>query len=532
MSTAAASPLNRESSRGVYADEQMASALAYFRAGRIDKAETAYRKVLKKDPKNAGANHMLGVIARRNGRHERAIQFLIKAAKLDPQRAEILCDLGNTFKALGRHRDAIKAHRMVLSLLPNSPEAHSNLGSAYKAAGKAGKALVCFESALRMRPNDTELQYNLGNGLIAAERYNEAEDLLRQVVYDKPEHIGAQINLGVALKEQGRFDAAIKRYQKAIVANPDSAETHWNLGLTELAIGHFDTGWKEYEWRVRIPDFAMLPMTRPQWDGDALEGRTLLVHAEQGLGDTVQFARYLALVKPDGGNVVFAVQPRLMPLMQSLGGHARIVSTEDIPRHDLQSPLLSLPRLFQRGLPYEPREGRYLAPLSDRVDHWKQRLGAASGPRIGIAWQGSRDYANDARRSIPLLNFEPLARLENVRIVSLQKGDGAEQLNEMSWRDKVTDLTAEMDEQGAFTDTVAVMKSLDAVVTSDTAIAHVAGAAGVPVFLALNSLPDWRWGLTGETTPWYSSMRLFRQEKAGEWAEVFARIAAHIGKSA
>ncbi|MGB0629340.1 MAG: tetratricopeptide repeat protein [Alphaproteobacteria bacterium] len=531
MSTATAPALDRETTRGFYADEQMAAALAYFRAGRTDKAEGIYKKVAKKNAGHAGAHHMLGVIARQKGKDERAVQLLIKAAKLDPQRPEILCDLGNAFKALGRHKDAIKAHRMVLTLLPNSPEAHSNLGSAFKAAGKAGKAVACFENALKMRPSDLELKFNLGNGLIAAERYDEAEELLRQVVYENPQHMPAQINLGAALKEQGRFDAAIKRYQKAIGASPDSAEAHRNLGLSLLATGQYEAGWAEYEWRSQLPDFAMLRMTRPRWDGDPLNGRTLVVHAEQGFGDCIQFSRYIGQIDNDGGEVLFAVPPRLTSLMQGLEGNARLVPTDDIPSHDVQIPLMSLPRLYRDGLPFEHREGQYLSPLGDKVDRWKDRLGPSAGKRIGIAWQGSKGYADDARRSIPLLNFEPIARLEGVTLVSLQMGDGTEQLTELPWNDRITDFTDEMDQSGAFVDTLAVMKSLDLVVTSDTAVAHLAGAAGIPVWVALNSLPDWRWGRSGDESPWYRTMRLFRQKTAGDWSDVFVRMAAQIGEA-
>jgi tetratricopeptide (TPR) repeat protein len=525
MPTAIAPALNRETSRGLYADEQLASALAYFRAGRYDKAETIYKKILKKDAENIGALHMLGLLAQKNGRPERAIQLLIKAAKLDPRRPEILCDLGNTFKTLERHKDAIKAHRMVLTMLPNSPEAHSNLGSAYKAAGKAGKAVICFESALKMRPKDVELKYNLGNGLVASERYEEAEEILRQVVYEKPDHIQAQINLSAALKEQGRYDAATRRYQKAIAAVPDSAEAHWNHGLTLLAMGNYADGWDEYEWRTLLPGFAMQAMDRPQWQGEDLDGRTLLVHAEQGLGDTLQFIRYLSFLRNTDGEVIFACPDRLIPLVQGFAADIRVVPLNKKVPHEVQAPLMSLPRLFHETLPFEPQGGRYLDPEPDRVAHWADQLGAGAARRIGICWQGSTGYRNDGRRSIPLLNFEPLARIDNIELVSLQQGEGTEQIAEMPWRDRITDLTADMDHDGAFTDTLAVMASLDLVVTSDTAIAHLAGAAGIPVFMALCHLPDWRWSLKGQSSPWYSSMRLFRQETAGDWTSVFNQIA-------
>ena len=524
--------LNREESRGLYADEQLASALAYYRGARYDKAESIYRKVLKKEPENVGALHMLGLIAQKNGRGERAVQLLIKAATLDPSRPEILCDLGNVFKSLGRHKDAIKAHRMVLTMLPNSPEAHSNLGAAYNAAGKAGKAVVCFESALKMRPNDVELKYNLGNGLMASERYTEAEEILRQVVYEKPDHIHAQINLGAALKEEGRLDAAIRRYQKAIDAVPDSAEAHWNLALTLLATENYAEGWNEYEWRTLLPGFAMEKMDRPQWQGEALNGRTLLVHAEQGLGDTLQFARYLNLLQGLDGDVIFACADRLRKIVQPVAGNIRILSLAKRPGHDVQTPLMSLPRLFNKALPYRPTGGSYLKPDQTLSAAWREKLGAHSGRRIGIAWQGSTGYGQDGRRSIPLLNFEPLARRDDLQLVSLQQGEGAGQVADMPWRDRILDLTAAMDVDHAFTDTLAVMSSLDMVVTSDTAIAHLAGAAGIPVCVALCHLPDWRWGLKGDSSPWYDSMRLFRQEQAGDWTGVFQRISAAIAEGA
>lgn len=524
--------LNREESRGLYADDQLASALAYFRGGRFDKAEAIYKKVLKKEPQNSGALHMLGLISQKNGRTERAVQLLIKAAKLDPRRPEILCDLGNAFKALGQHKDAIKAHRMVLTMLPNSPEAHSNLGAAYNAAGKAGKAVICFESALKMRPKDVELKFNLGNGLVASERYDEAEEILRQVVYEKPDHIRAQINLCVALKEQGRYDAAIRRYEKAIIAVPDSAEAHWNHALTLLASGNFAEGWNEYEWRIQLPGFAMEKMDRPHWQGEALGGRTLLIHAEQGLGDTLQFVRYLCLMRHLDGEVIFACPDRLIKLLQPVAQNIKIVSLSKLPAHDVQSPLISLPRLFHQGMPFEPSETAYIPSDQTRVTKWREKLGKTTGRRIGIAWQGSTGYQHDGRRSIPLLNFEPLAKQAGLQLVNLQQGDGAEQISEMPWRDRIVDLTAEMDSDHAFIDTLAVMASLDMIVTSDTAIAHLAGAAGIPVCVALCHLPDWRWGLQGENSPWYKSMRLVRQEHAGDWSGVFRRISAVIAEGA
>lgn len=529
---ASAPALNREDSRGFYADDQLASALAYFRGGRYDKAEAIYRKVLKKDSANIGALHMVGLIALKKGRPERAAQLLMKAAKVAPDRPEILCDLGNAFKAMGRHKESVSAHKMVIGILPQSPEAHSNLGSAYNAAGRAEKAVASFESALKLRPRDPELMFNLGNGLIAAERQLEAEEILRQVVYERPDHIRAQINLGVALKESGRFDAALKRFQKAVAAHPDSADAHWNLGLTHLAMGHYADGWAEYEWRTQLDGFSIQQTSRPQWQGEALDGRTLLVHAEQGFGDTIQFARYLTRLKNLDGTVVFACQERLVPLIEALDDMPEIVVLGSTVAHDVQSPLLSLPRLFDDGLPLAPVDPVYIRPDPVRAAKAAAladgKSDGKSGLRIGIAWQGSSSYRHDGRRSIPLACFQPLSLLPGVTLVSLQQGDGTEQIEALSWADKIATLPESTDSDGAFVDTLAVLPELDLVVTSDTAIAHLAGAAGIPVHVALCKLPDWRWGLTGSQSPWYPGMKLFRQKDAGDWTDVFLRIARDI----
>lgn len=530
MASAPALNLNREDSRGMYADEQLAAALAYFRGGRYDKADEIYRKILKKNPANAGALHMSGLVALKRGRTERATQLLVKAAKASPDRPEILCDLGNAFKATGRHRDAIKAHKMVVDLLPKSPEALSNLGAAYKAAGKPELALEPLEAAVTLRPADPEFRFNLGNGLIAVERYEEAEAALRQVIYDKPDHVRAHINLGVSLKEMGKFDAAVERFSKAIAVSPDVPEAHWNMALMQLALGRFEEGWREYEWRGRLPGFAMQALDRPQWQGEPLNGRTLLVHAEQGLGDTVQFCRYLPKLASFGGKVIFACQDRLIPLIETLDGAPEIVPLSARPKHDVQTPLLSLPRFFNDGLPLLPDDRSYLSPDRARIAAAAEMLGPAKGLRVGIAWQGSDAYRHDARRSIPLACYELLARVDGVELISLQHGNGTEQISDIDWADRLTVLPEDIDADGAFLDTAAVIANLHMVVTSDTSIAHVAGAIGAPVTVALCNQPDWRWGYTSKTAPWYPSMRLVRQQKAHDWPGVFAEIARGLAQ--
>ncbi len=328
----------------------------------------------------------------------------------------------------------------------------------------------------------------------------------------------------------GKFDAAAERFAKAVAVSPDVPEAHWNMALMQLALGRYEEGWREYEWRSRLPGFAMQTLDRPQWQGEPLNGRTLLVHAEQGLGDTVQFCRYLPKLASFGGEMIFACQDRLIPLIETLDGAPEIVPLSARPKHDVQTPLLSLTRFFNGGLPLLPDRDAYLSPERPRVAAAARILGPARGLRVGIAWQGSDAYRHDARRSMPLACYELLARIDGVELISLQHGPGAEQIANIGWSDRLTVLPEETDADGAFLDTAAVMANLDLVVTSDTSVAHVAAAVGLPVTVALCHQPDWRWGLTSKTSPWYPAMRLVRQQKAHDWPGVFATIARGLAE--
>ncbi len=413
----------------------------------------------------------------------------------------------------------------MVELLPGSPEALSNLGAAYKAAGMAEQAVEHFRRAATARPGDVELLYNLGNGLIAAGRLEEAERLLRDVVAADPAHVRARTNLGVALNDQGRLDEAIETCRDVIALAPENADAHWNLSLALVMAGRYEEGWREYEWRRRIPDFAIRPIEGRGWDGSAYAGKTLLVHAEQGLGDSIQFARYLPEAARRGGSLVFVCQQPLKPLLGAArDGFDVRGDKESLPSFDVQAPLMSLPHLLGIAMPLWPEHGPYLHAQSERMDLWAERLHRESAMNVGICWQGRPDYKADKRRSVPLSALAPLADLDGVRLIGLQKGHGAEQLEEQAWRDRVLETGPEIDADGAFMDTAAIIAALDLVITSDTAMAHLAGALGARVWMLLAHVPDWRWGIDGTTTPWYPTMRLFRQKRPGDWVGVIAEV--------
>jgi hypothetical protein len=297
-----------------------------------------------------------------------------------------------------------------------------------------------------------------------------------------------------------------------------------------LLTGDFERGWAEYQWRWKAEQCQWRDFSQPLWDGRPLEGRTILLHAEQGLGDTIQFVRYAALVKQRGGGVVVECPTPLLSLLASCERIDRLMGRGDeLPAFDLQAPLLSLPGIFHTSLDTIPADGPYLFADPGLVGRWRQELGGIAGFKIGIAWQGNPKNPDDRNRSIPLSDFEPLAGCSAVRLLSLQKEAGTEQLQKVAGRFPVIDLGSRLDEAaGAFMDTAAVMMNLDLVVTSDTAIAHLAGALGVPVWVAISFVPDWRWLLDRSDSPWYPTMRLFRQTRLGDWAGVFEEIKAAL----
>jgi Tfp pilus assembly protein PilF len=442
-----------------------------------------------------------------------------------------------------------------------TPEAYNHLGKALRDQRRLAEAEACFREAARLRPDLAEAHYNLGVALLNQKRPAEAEASCREAARLLPQLAATHNTLGVALLDQhrlpeatacferavqlqpgnvearnnlgnafwhlGRFEEALASYAVALQAQPDFAEVHRNVALIRLLRGDFDRGWPEFEWRWRMPGVRPRTFSQPPWDGSPLQGRTILLYAEQGLGDTLQFIRYAQLARAQGARVVAECQRALLRLLARCPGIDQLVAPGDpLPPHDVRAPLLSLPYLFRTTLATIPAPVPYLEADPVLVEQWGRELAALPGFKIGINWQGNPHYPHDRQRSLPLQAFAPLAALPGVQLVSLQKGHGSEQLAAVAGAWPITDLGTRLDEAaGAFTDTAAVMKNLDLVVTSDTAIPHLAGTLGVPVWVALAKVPDWRFLLEREDSPWYPSMRLFRQQQAGDWGPIFRRIA-------
>jgi tetratricopeptide (TPR) repeat protein len=511
------------------AGDRVLAAEAHRAAGRLDKAETSLRKNLRAYPNHARTLHGLGLIARDKGRLDRAIQLLEKAVAAAPLAADIGCDLGLALKAAGRHDEAIAAQARVTDLLPNSAPAWSNHGTALSAAKRYDDAIASFTKALSLAPNTAELHYNLANAQLALGDLQGAEAAFVRTLELSPGHAGALENLGCALKEQGRLAEAEDLLRSACALYPADSDLRWNHALALLMSGKYPEGWMAYEARRAIPGFTIKPQPLPPWDGGDLAGRRLLVHAEQGFGDTIQFCRYLDRLSSLQGDIVVQVPPRLLPLMRSLKIKAEITdNTKAAARCDVEAPMMSLPHLLGPAQPFWPDDGAYLTADADRIAFWKDRLAGHDGLTIAIAWQGDPGYRADRTRSLPLAAFAPLADLPGIRLISLQQGPGRSQIAAVPWRDTILDLGEDIDQDGAFLDSAAILATADLMITSDTALAHLAGAVGAPVGVALSRIPDWRWGAQGDSCGWYSTMHLFRQETPGDWDSVFNTIATAL----
>jgi tetratricopeptide (TPR) repeat protein len=483
------------------------------------------------------------VAAQQEGNQTHALDLLLRAIDASPGDWVAHTCLGGTLRALGRLEEAIAIHRRAVEL-GGDHRAMSNLALAYREAGRVDEAIAAQTAAVARAPGEAELHGNLAGLLLAADRPAEAEEAARRALAINPT-ARFETNLGYARKEQGDFAGAAAHLRRAIARDPEDADAHWNLGLTLLAAPASPAdeaeGWAEIEWRQRIRGLGIPAAGEsaaiPRWAGDPLAGRTLLLQAEQGLGDTLQFARYARLAKAlaGAGRTILECQAPLERLLRGCDGVDTVVARgAALPPVDVRAGLFSLPGFLGGRTPGGGPAAAYLTAEPARVARWRALLAtrtAGATFRIGVAWQGNRRYRADGRRSIPLGQFVPLFSAVSAAggaIVSLQKGEGREQLLGLPAGISVEDLGPELDADGAFVDTAALMATLDLVITSDTAIPHLAGALGLPVWMALAHLPDWRWGLAGEACAWYPTMRLFRQSEPGDWPGVVVRIARAV----
>jgi tetratricopeptide (TPR) repeat protein len=500
------------------------------RAGRFAEALASFDAALALEPNSAELCNSRGNALRRLKRLPEALASYERAIALAPELAVAWNNRGLVLQAMRRCDEAAASYRRALELQPQLAEAYNNLGTVECVLGRPAEALASFRQALELQPRLRGVHGNLGNALRDLGRPAEALAEHELAMREDPRAAASHCNRGNALHDLGRLGDAIESYDRAIALDPGYAQAYFNKSICLLLAGQFAQGLPLYEWRKQLPDTTAPRRGVPVWHGtEEIAGRTLLIYADQAFGDTLQFCRYARLAQQRGARVALSVQPGLRELLASLDPAIRVIGSEDEPGEcDYQCALLSLPLAFGTTLEGIPAAVPYLSADPRRIAHWRERLGRG-GFKVGIAWQGSR-HRIDVGRSAPLAMFSRLATVPGVRLISLQKGAGVEPPGSGGLP---LERLAGLDEgPQAFLDSAAVMAHLDLVITTDTAVAHLAGALGRPTWVALKYVPDWRWLQGRADSPWYPGMRLFRQSSPGDWAGVFAAILAALARCA
>jgi tetratricopeptide (TPR) repeat protein len=508
----------------------LARAMTHFRNGRLAEAKTLLRAVVHLQPAHGDALNLLGIVACRLHDYQDAAVLFGRAIALRPDDAQCFSNRGIALKELGRFDAAVMSFDRAIALDPCFAEAYYNRGIVLQRMARFDAAAASYRSAIACKPGYAQAHCNLGNALRLMDRLEAAIASYDQAIAADPCYAEAYFNRGNTLRDSAQLNAAIASFDQAIALRPDYAEAHWHKSLALLLNGDFASGWKLYEWRIQKPDTRRhhRAFAQPVWTGaEPLQGKTILLHAEQCLGDTIQFCRYATLVARRGARVILQVPKALAELLGSLDGVADVISGAALPQFDLHCPLLSLPLAFGTDAASIPCSGKYLASDAGMQRHWAGRLGPPSGvarPRVGLAWSGSAMHGNDRNRSIALADL--LAHLpDGIEYVSLQQdireGDRAA-------LDARPDIRHFGEQLWDFSDTAALCELMDLVVSVDTSVAHLAGALGVPTRLLLPHVPDWRWMLERQDSPWYASMALLRQEHTGDWSGVFDRLKAEL----
>ncbi len=502
-------------------------ALALSEAGNPEMAATIMQKVTHEHPDSAIAHTNLAAILTRAGRFGEAVEAARRASELAPDDAGIHYNLAMALIGGGDHAAGLASLQRTLAIEPGHIDALNVLGMHHRRRGENQQALACFRRAARSDPRHLGIQLNIGATLLEEGRAEEALATYRHALKIDPRKAEILVNLGSTLEQLERFEEALEAYRLAIAAEPGNAAAHFNHGLALLCLGRFREAWPDYEWRHRaFPPVASRQSSGPnRWNGEPLAGRSILVHAEQGIGDTIQFCRYLPLLRQAGANVAFDCPPGLERLIARADLADRIVARNDaLPDCDFYIPLLSLPALLGSEIATIPNAVPYLDANASELEAQRRSFAGLGRPLVGIAWQGNPGHKADRRRSIPLpMLLGALAPLK-LTLVSLQVGHGRDQMEALAPAQRPFDPFAGRPAPD-FAATAAVIGAVDLVISIDSAVAHLAGAMGRPVFTLLPRVGDWRWLHGREDSPWYPTMRLFRQHRLGDWSYAFARLA-------
>jgi tetratricopeptide (TPR) repeat protein len=499
--------------------------------GRFDEAIIAYQQAVSLKPDYAEAYHNMAIALLSRGKYASAVEMSRQAIMLRPDYAQAYNTMAFSLEKQNLYDDAIENYKQALSLDSDFIEAYNHLGVALNEKGRYTEAIESFKNAIKRDPGYAEVYNNMGIALKELEEFTEAIANFERALQLDPNFAEAYYNLGNSIRDQGRCIEAISNFNKAIDIKPDYAQAHWNLSLAYLLNGNYTEGWKGYKWR-RNADLKVLTdyhsTGKPRWDGSSFESKRLLVHYEQGLGDNIQFIRYLPMIKARGGTVIFETLKPLINLLRGFNGIDELLEyapDRQLPvEYDVYTSLLDMPFIFETTVETVPSGLPYIYADPSKSLHWRDKL-SGPGLKVGIVWAGSPEHGNDRYRSCSLKNFAPLGEIEGVRLYGLQKGQAARQMNEYAGILPVTNISEYFND---LADTAAAIDNLDLVVSVDTSVLHLAGAMGKTVWALLPYAPEWRWMLNRKDSPWYPTMRLFRQSNWNDWDQVFSSVAEEL----
>jgi tetratricopeptide (TPR) repeat protein len=489
-----------------------------------------YSKALQINPQHAASYNNLGVVFHEQKRFDEAIKVYERAIAIAPKYADAYYNRGNALKELERFEEALASYEESIALVPNHAEAYLGKGIALKDLKRIEEALLCYEKAININPEYTKVYFSQGVALHSLGRLEEALIHYDKAISIKSNYVDAHCNRGVLLGDLGRTEDASESLKKAISLAPNNALANFNLALCNLQSGNFKDGWNQYECRWEsfkiTPKNGARTFTQPLWlGGKSIQDKTILLHSEQGLGDTLQFCRYASLVANLGATVILEVQAPLVKLLSNLKGVSKVIASGDpLPQFDYQCPLLSLPLAFKTELDSIPASPKYLVSDEKKLAHWQAILGEKKLPRVGVVWSGNAGYGNDINRSIglnDLIDHLP----DNCEYVSLQKEIRDADRQMLTLNKKIRHFGGAFQD---FLDTAALCDSMDLVISVDTSVAHLAGALGKPTWIMLPHNSDWRWLLEREDSPWYPSVKLYRKPTAGSWDFIMKRIQSDL----
>jgi Flp pilus assembly protein TadD len=503
----------------------------------LDLSISHYRIALELDPTLLPAHYNLGYALQRKGQLDEAISHYRIALELDPTLLPAHYNLGYVLQQKGQLDEAISHYRKALELNPNIPDVYSNLALALYDKKNFDEAAIYYQKALELNPNIYDAYNNLG--AIAQESGNFADAItcFQHAVRLNPNSAEAYSNLGNALYNIRRIDAALECYEKALSLDPDFAEAHWNLSHLLLLQGNFKEGWKEYEWRPSREDMVSRSFPQLMWDGSPLKGKRLLVCAEQGVGDEIMFASCLPEIIDQAERCIIESDARLVPLFRRSFPRAQVIERQDrekyppdLPRADCHIPMGSLPRFLRPDIESFPRQPSYLIPDNSRVSEWRKRYGGiGNGLKVGISWRGGSRPDVIRARSIGLEQWTELFSISGINFIKLQYGDCSEELRMA--KESLGGIIYDWEDANPLVDLdgfAAQIAALDLVISVDNATVHMAGASGTPVWVLLPFNCDWRWMNEREDTPWYRTVRLYRQDTFGFWHNVLKRVSSDL----